>query len=291
MVRATARRDTPGVMQRPSPSRPPMHRSVTEAIGWRVETWEQPSGDAASQDAQLVWPDPTAARLRVAVIDGVTPTRSCREVAGVDGAMYAAAVARLSLQRSGGALVDGLLAANRHLHDGTLPRSRDQAQTCVTAADIFPDGRIELARAGDCEAWARTASGWMPVWFGTALTGSVADAWQAWQDANPGVTRDQRHDAEERFLGRRKAWTATALGRFERPAIRTFVVGNASELVLASDGARLTEQALDDLPDWLAGLRSWERTRAGSGHAGEKVHDDVTVVRVTRLRPALALAA
>jgi hypothetical protein len=221
----------------------------------------------------------------------VTPTRRCREVAGVDGAMYAAAVARVSLQRPGGGLADGLLAANRHLHDATLPRSRDQAQTCVTAADIFPDGRIELVRAGDCEAWARTAGGWTPLGCGPALTPSVSAEWEAWQAAHPDVTRDQRHDAEERFLGRAEAWSATALGRFARPVIRTFSVRGASELILASDGARLSKPVLEELPDWLAGLRAWERTRAGSGRAGEKVHDDVTVLRLTRLRPALAVAA
>ena len=124
---------------------PRLHRTFSHSMGWRVETWESPSGVAASQDAQLVWPDPTAARLRVAVLDGVTPTRRCREVVGVAGPMYAAAIARLALQRSGSGLTDGLLAANRHLHDLSVARSRDQAQTCVTAADVYPDGRVELS--------------------------------------------------------------------------------------------------------------------------------------------------
>ena len=268
-----------------------MQRSVTEVMGWRVETWEEPSGDAASQDAQLVWPDPAAPRLRVAVLDGVTPTRHCREVVGVAGPMYAAAVARLALQRSGSALVDGLLAANRHLHDRMLARSRDQAQTCVTAADVFPDGRVEIVRAGDCEAWARTAGGWVALGCGTALTAPVAAAWEEWQARNAHATRDERHDAEERFLGRPGAWTSTALGRFERPMIGTFSLRGVSELVLASDGARLDERALDDLPSWIAALRAWERTRAHGARAGEKVHDDVTVVRLTRAPLALAAAA
>jgi hypothetical protein len=268
-----------------------MQRTVTEVLGWRVETWEEPSGAAASQDAQLVWPDPAAPRLRVAVLDGVTPTRDCREVVGVAGPMYAAAVARLALQRSGSGLVDGLVAANSHLYDGTLRRSRDQAQTCVTAADVFPDGRVEVVRAGDCEAWARTADGWLALGCGTALTAPVAAAWEDWQARNAEVTRDERHDAEERLLGRPDAWTATALGRFARPVLGTFSLRGVSELILASDGARLSERALDDLPSWIASLRGWERERGGGGRAGEKVHDDVTVVRLTRGRGALALAA
>jgi hypothetical protein len=103
--------------------------TVTNNMGWRIETWEQPSGAAASQDAQLVWPVPAAARLRVAVLDGVTPTRGCREVVGVAGPMYAAADARLALQCTESWLTDALLAANRLLHDRTVTRSRDQTQT------------------------------------------------------------------------------------------------------------------------------------------------------------------
>ena len=262
-----------------------------DSMGWHIETWEEPSGKAPSQDAQLVWPDPAAPRLRVAVLDGVTPTNNCRSVVGVSGPMYAAAVARLALQRSQGELADAILAANRHLHDRAVLRSRDQAQTCVTAADVFPDGRVDVVRAGDCDAWARTADGWVPLGCGSALTARVAAAWEEWQAANASVTRDERHDAEERILGRSEAWTSTAVGRFERPLIRRFSLEGVYELVLASDGARLTELVLDDLPKWLEGLRRWERERAGLGRAAEKVHDDVTVVRLTRGRAVLALAA
>jgi hypothetical protein len=268
-----------------------MQRTVTEIMGWRIETWEQPAGAAASHDSQLVWPDPASARLRVAVIDGVTPTRHCRSVVGVPGAMYATAVARLALQRPADALADSLLSANRHLHDPAITRSRDQAQACVTAADVFPDGRVEVVRAGDCEAWAGTSDGWVPLGSGTAVSAPTDAAWEDWQSRHPHASRDERHDAEEHFLGRPQAWTSTALGRFEQPAIRTFTLEGVNELVLASDGARLSERRLDDLPGWIGGLREWERERAGQRRAAEKIHDDVTVVRLTRGRAALALAA
>jgi hypothetical protein len=259
-------------------------------MGWRIEAWEQPSGSAASQDAQLVWPDPATQRLRVAVLDGVTPTRGCRSVVGVAGAMYAAAVTRLALQRSDSTLEECVLAANRHLHDPALPRSRDQVQACVTAADIFPDGHVEVVRAGDCEAWARTPEGWTALGCGPALTAAAAADWDAWQTRHAQVDREVRHDGEEAVLGRSDAWTSTAVGRFERPVIRSFRADRVSELVLASDGARLSEPVLDELPDWIGGLRRWERARAGLGRAGEKQHDDVTVIRLVRERAAFALA-
>jgi hypothetical protein len=267
-----------------------MHRTLTATMGWRIEVWEQSSGAAASEDAHLVWPDPSGRRLRVAVLDGVTPTRHCRRVVGVPGPMYAAAVARVALQRSDCDLGECLATANRHLHDRGLLRSRDQTQTCVTAADLFQDGRIELVRAGDCEAWARTRDGWVALGSGTALSAGAAAQWADWQRRNPGISRDVRHDAEEHVLGRPDAWTATALGRFPRAVIQRFSVAGVSELVLASDGARLSEPVLDDLASWIDGLRRWERERAGAGRAGGKVHDDVTVLRLVRGRAALSLA-
>jgi serine/threonine protein phosphatase PrpC len=268
-----------------------MHQTITASMGWRIQAWEEPSAGAASQDGQLVWPDVARDRLRVAVLDGVTPTRNTRTVAGVAGAMYAAAVARLALQQAGCELEECLLAANRHLHERGLARSRDQLQTCATVADVFPDGRVEVVRAGDCEAWARTAEGWVPLGCGTALTPSVAQAWDEWQRTNASVSRETRHVAEEQFLGRREAWTSTALGRFERPRIQRFSATGVYELVLASDGARLSEPVLDELPEWISGLRAWERRRAGLGRAGEKVHDDVTVLRLVRGAVPLALVA
>jgi hypothetical protein len=257
-----------------------MHRAVSACAGWRVESWEQASGSAGSQDAKLVWPDPTVG-LRVAVLDGVTPSLRCRTVVGVDGAMYAAAIVSLALQRTGGAPDECVLAANRHLHDPALARSRDQMQACVTVADLSPDGHVEVVRAGDCEAWARTEEGWVTFGAGTALT---ADVEAEWAHRNHGVSRDVRHDAEERFLGRPEAWTSTAVGRFGEPLLQRFSADGVQELVLASDGARLSEAVLDDLPAWLGDLRRWEGQRSDLGRAAEKVHDDVTVLRV---RPAV----
>jgi hypothetical protein len=258
-----------------------MHRAVAACAGWRVESWEQASGSAGSQDAKLVWPDPTVG-LRVAVLDGVTPSLRCRPVAGVDGAMYAAAVVRLALQRTGGAPDECVLAANRHLHDPALARSRDQMQACVTVADLSPDGHVEVVRAGDCEAWARTQEGWVSFGSGTALTAAVEADWTDWQRRHPRVSRDMRHDAEERFLGRPEAWTSTAVGRFGAPLLQRFSADGVRELVLATDGARLSQPVLDDLPAWLGELRRWEGQRGDLGRAAEKVHDDVTVLR---LRP------
>jgi serine/threonine protein phosphatase PrpC len=265
-----------------------MNRAVTVCGGWHLESWENAAEVARMQDAKLVWPKPTSGRLRVAVVDGVTPTARCATVVGVDGAMYASAIVRLALQRTERPLVDCMLAANRHLHDRSLARSRDQTQACVTAVDLHTDGRVEVVRAGDCEAWARTGQSWVALACGTALTTGVAAEWAEWQRRNAGVDRDARHDAEERFLGRPEAWTSTALGRFSSPVLQRFSADGVSELVLASDGARLSQPALDDLPGWLGGLRDWERQRAELGLAAEKVHDDVTVLHLRRARAKAA---
>ncbi len=267
-----------------------MKQTVASVLGWRIESWEQPSGNDASQDAELLWPHPSGTFLRVAVLDGVTPSAACRTVAGVPGAMYAAAVARLALQHPQHTLAECAIAANDVLYEQRLGRSRDQMQTCVTAADVFPDGRIEVLRAGDCEAWARTDDGWVALGCGTALTEYAEAAWSDWQRRNPAADRATRHDAEERFLGHVQAWTATALGRFATPKLQSYSVQGARELVLASDGARLSEAVLEELPEWLEGLRGWERGRSQLRVAAGKVHDDVSVLRLLPAPIALPVA-
>jgi hypothetical protein len=259
-----------------------LQRTLAISMGWRIETWEQPSGTAASQDAHLVMPDPAGRRLRVAVLDGVTPTENCRTAAGVDGAMYAAAIARLALQDPERPLERCVISANEHLHDARITRSRDQRQTCVTAVDIHPDGAVDVVRAGDCEAWALTDRGWVALGTGTALAPQATAALDEWQAAHPTASRGLRHDAEERYLGRAEAWTSTALGRFGQPVLQRYRARDVSELVLASDGARLSSGVLDDLPAWLRGLRAWERQRPDLSTASGKLHDDVTVIRLRR---------
>ena len=64
----------------------------------------------------------------------------------------------------------------------------------------------------------------------------------------------------------------------------------ARELVLASDGARLSEALLEDLPGWLGDLRGWERGRSQLRLAAGKVHDDVSVLRLLPAPIALPVA-
>lgn len=130
-----------------------------EADRWSIETWDQARRPGAvSRDALLVHCCP--GRLRLAVIDGVTPTECIPEYAGVDGAIWAAALVRASL------LADSHLdacatAANGALRAaGGVPSPRDRPQASFLAADLS-DGGVELVRAGDCEAWTRVPEGWL----------------------------------------------------------------------------------------------------------------------------------
>lgn len=255
-----------------------MYRATTELLGWQVETWEASSGLGPSQDAKLVVVQ--GDRLRLAVIDGVTPTDQTPTRVGVDGAMYAAALLRLALQNSAATLRDAALATNAALHDPSLARSRDQMQTCVAAVDLRPDGRVTMLRSGDCEAWVRLSDGaWRPLGPGDMLIPHVRAAYEQWKRENPHATREQAHQIEEDLWGRSQAWLTCAVGRFADPVFVEAQAPDVQELVLASDGARLHPDALDDIPSWLAGLREYERVH----HADErKPHDDVTVMRVSR---------
>ena len=230
-----------------------MQHTVVEIDGWRVESWEL-ARDAccASQDAKLVWACDD--KLRLAALDGVTPTPRTPMYAGVDGAMWATSVLRVALQNPIGSLADCALAANAALYDIDVASSRDQAQACVVAADLQVDGSAVLLRAGDCEAWTATGRAWEPVFAADARTTDAARLLACWAAEHPDASSDERHQIEEDLFGRTSAWNSTAVGRFPRPAIDLARLAGCDRLVLASDGAALNATALLDLPGWLAGL-------------------------------------
>lgn len=101
----------------------------------------------------------------------------------------------------------------------------------------------------------------------------------AWLDAHPGCTPDEQYQAEEDILGDEDMWRTAALGRFASPLLCSARVGRAEELVLATDGARLSAERVANLPTWLAELRDWER-REFVARAAVKRHDDVAVLHL-----------
>jgi hypothetical protein len=110
------------------------------------------------------------------------------------------------------------------------------------------------------------------------LTGGIAITWgdRRVLGAYPHPMLDEAL-AFDRHLADRALWVCDAIGRYERPRLETAELGDWEEIVLASDGARVTVERRRTRPV-LAGLRDHERE---TGYPGNQ-HDDVTVLRVRR---------
>jgi len=205
-----------------------------------VETYETGGIDkAATQDALLVAFVGDA--LRLAVIDGVTPTRRTRGFRGVDGAVWAAGVVRTLLGGSDQSIVDVMRAANQALWSAEVMNSRDQQQATALVAEIRCKEHVlhaTLARAGDCMAWIKTGESWTRLFSPVAHSPEVRKEVDEWFRSNPDETRDRNEQfaMEERLAGSPDAWRTSALGRFREPVIETAEIDISGELVIATDG-------------------------------------------------------
>jgi hypothetical protein len=256
----------------------PRKHSHWRVAGVALECWEEAGAPGVpSQDQSLIHCAHDG--LRLAVIDGCTPTPETPRYLGVDGATWAASVIRATLQAEQ-ALGEAVDAANEFLFDPRIESSRARPQAVFVVAELAGD-RVELVRGGDCEAWVQREGCWERVFERSMLAPWAERAYRRWKQKNPEAGRRELFGIEEEILGVREAWNSTALGRFQAPLVeRATIEGGFSRLVLASDGARLDRRRVDHLEDWLERLRDWERHELRD-HPSCKVHDDVTVLRAS----------
>jgi serine/threonine protein phosphatase PrpC len=249
-----------------------------------VDVWEEPSLGVkrASQDASLVMPffDGLGALggIRLAALDGVSPHPDSDGALGVDAGVWASRLTRIALE-SHRLIDDALEDANVWLYDDTLnPWLR--ARTQVVACDLAGEDAY-LVRAGDCQAYAKRAGVWEQVFADLV---SPEEALRRNALYGHLSLDDLLRQAEDESQDSPSEWdpeTPTQpLGQFEEPALERQTLAGVEELVLASDGARLTVPALLDLEGWLKELRSWEAVAPEA--EPWKRHDDVVVVRWRR---------
>lgn len=254
-----------------------MLHGVFSAGPWLVETWERSrAGGATSRDAVLVDPRPGA--LRVAVIDGVTPTAATPRFAGVDGAVWAAAVVRAALLARRPLPACAAAAHDALRATGQPPCSRDRPQACVAAADLDPDG-VHLLRAGDCEVWLPGPDGWRRAFARRIDTDQERARMLRWAREHPELPFLEYDRARPETSG---IWTTAALGRLPQPTLQARRLRHCRELVVATDGARLRPQALRALPDWLGRMDAHPGGYPAS--PWETGPDDLAVVRVRSRR-------
>jgi hypothetical protein len=262
----------------------------------RVTWWADPrSPSEASQDALAVHVRPGGLpAVRLAVADGLTPTARTPDVAGMDGARYAAHLAVAAVGASVDMLtaceeVNAVLRAVPAADGGTL-LSRERPTTGLAVVDIpVSGGPIAVSSVYDCEVYVRDHGGWREV-LPADRSGERAARYMAQRARflreHPGELAPLL-ELEVALLGDDPlSWGVVPLGALDEVYLRTAALSDVREVVVASDGARLSVEILQGvgLDDWLAGLRAWEE--ADPSHHGEvKLHDDLSAVRV-ELAPA-----
>ena len=262
-----------------------------------VTWWSAPRTAAyPSQDALAVQLRPGGLPvLRLAVADGLTTCPRTPEVAGMDGARYAAhlAVAAVGAQPD---VEYACAQVNRALRDvpasdGRPLRSRERPTAGLAVVDVPLDGGpLVVSSVYDCEVYVRTDSGWHDV-LPAVRGGEQAAAFLAERDryrhGNPDATLAELMDLDAELLADDpERWGVVPLGALADVYLRSAVLPRSGpeavrEVVVASDGAKLTPERLagHTVAGWLRGLREWERGDAGNLDQ-VKVHDDVSVVRL-----------
>jgi hypothetical protein len=245
-----------------------------------------------SQDALAVHVRPSGLpAVRLAVADGVTPCARTPEVAGMDGARYAAQLAvagvgtHLDVRRACDEVNRALRAVTAA--DGGSLLSRERPTTGLAVVDVPRDGGpVMVFSAYDCEVYVRSDGGWREV-LPADRSGEQSAAYMAERARfireHPGQLA-ALVEAEAGLLADDPLrWGVVPLGALEQVYLRSAVLPRAGlrEIVVASDGARLTPRRLEEyaLGDWLTGLRAWERADPAS-HGEVKLHDDVSAVHV-----------
>lgn len=242
-----------------------------------IRVWESASGCApTSQDAWVV-AEVGEDRLRLAALDGITPTRPTPSVYGLDGAAWSARFTAAVLE-SPIPVRDALDEANRALvtrFDAT--RLRDRPHSAVAVAEIGGDA-ITVTIAGDCQAFVASRGEWTEVFGGPLFDPETHARWGQWRADHPDA--DPVHDVADGYdeiLASPEVWRSTPIGLHAEPHYEHTTIPRAEcdAIVVASDGARLTAERVAALARWLDALRAWEHDAHGSDH---KPHDDVVAI-------------
>jgi hypothetical protein len=239
--------------------------------------WESASGCAATTQDAWVVADVGANRLRLAALDGITPTRETPSEHGLDGAAWAARFTAAILA-SPIPVRDALIDANRALVGRFgAARLRDRPHTMAAVAEIGASA-IEFTVVGDCQAFVAANGGWSELFGGPLFDANTRDRWARWRADHPGADPvDDIADGYDEILASPQAWRSTPIGLYAQPHFEHVSIDrqDCDAVVVASDGARLTDERVVELDGWLEGLRAREEHE----HAHEyKPHDDVVVI-------------
>lgn len=196
--------------------------------------------------------------LRVGVLDGVTASERTYRMGRITGGRLAALLAAEQLRHADNMVEEALAEANRNIIAVSPDRpmwSRDRPQTAYAVAEVTPQD-ITCWVGCDCEVWVRRQGTWQRLAKHDMLRAVARKDVEDLKQALRALPRAQYIDREAKLLNDPTLWNSTALGRFDQiKLMREHVIG-WDELVLATDGARLTREALLDFPAHLRTMSS-----------------------------------
>jgi hypothetical protein len=251
-----------------------------EAGPFAVRCWTEPGSlDVAMQDA-LHW-SMRDGTLRVAAIDGCTPMSQTPEIAGANGASYAAALAAAALHSST-PVPEILTAVNAHLYRfGPDLVAAARPSACAAVAEVTAIGgqlSVQAWAAGDAQVWVRSESGWEMIIGGSSCAPETKALWAPQRDAlkASGLPFSELQQLEAKFYDDPSLFVNhTPLGRFQHLVLQ-HRTATATAVVCATDGALLNPDVLDDLDAWIRDVRDIE----AKGVARLKDTDDLAVLAV-----------
>lgn len=242
---------------------------------WDVTVWSEPRlpGENTS--------DPWVAtsrngRLRLGVADAAAtnPALSAADVAWSAQVPIAAFSVYDDLE-------EAVHEAARRVHDPQRrPRlSNPCAQVAVVDLGAHTTA-VHAVRAGDCQVWVRPGAGaWEPLLASPRLTPAAQAAFAA----HPGAASSDpelHYRAHVDTIDDPQAWITAPVGLDYPARVQTASSERVDEVIVSSDGARLTPDRCAHLHDWLAG----DLQVAPSGHRHPSPHGDVTVLHARRVR-------
>jgi hypothetical protein len=219
--------------------------------------------------------------LRVAAIDGCTPMSQTPEIAGANGASYAAALAAAALHSST-PVPEILTEVNVHLYQlGPDLVAAARPSACAAVTEVTAVGgqlSIQAWAAGDAQVWIRTKASWEMIVGGSSCAPETKQLWAPQRDAlkASGLPFSELQELEAKFYDDPSLFVNhTPLGRFEHLVMQHHTA-TATAVVCATDGALLNAEALEDLDGWIESVRHVE----AQGVARLKATDDLAVISV-----------
>lgn len=249
-------------------------RGSWAAPPWTIDLWAEPClpGTDTYDDYLVSHAGPVT---RLAVLDAVV------HLANPDPegtALTGVATARRHFRSPAHRPAAAIQEASRALCDPDVrPRHRNPGLTAAIA-DLHPNGTVEVAVCADSDVWVRTHAGWSSPWEADMLTPAARAAWSREVPPDGSVSGVLGARIQERLLDDPSAWAYPYIGLISNPEVRGGRMSDVLEIIVATDGARLTAERCADLDGWLGeGLQ----LRA-PGSVYPSPHGDVTVLRARR---------